>query len=33
MASKLEYEVAMTCGGCSKAISALVSKVEGKEIK
>jgi copper chaperone len=26
---QLTYEVAMTCGGCSKAITALVSKVEG----
>lgn len=28
---EVTYKVAMTCGGCSKAITSLVSKVEGVE--
>jgi copper chaperone len=27
--SEVQYKVAMTCGGCSKAIKTLVSKVDG----
>lgn len=28
---EVTYKVAMTCGGCSKAITSLVSKVDGVE--